>query len=154
MGERTAAEANSNFRCWLLGVDKKKNHCGHGQITIPYIGPKLAHRISYAVFVSEIPAGMNVLHHCDNRSCINPSHLFIGTQADNVTDMIQKGRMVNPTIRCGESNPSSKLTLPQVEEIRSSYVKRKVTLRQLGLKYGVSQAMVSMIVNGQRWSTQ
>jgi hypothetical protein len=54
--------------------------------------PQRAHRASWIIHFGPIPDGLNVLHHCDNRPCVRPSHLFLGTQADNIHDMIAKGR--------------------------------------------------------------
>ncbi len=78
--------------CWpWLGV---KTHYGYGKIRNNYkhVG---AHRIAYELLVGDIPIGLHVLHHCDNRSCVNPGHMFLGTQADNMKDMFTKGRNRN-----------------------------------------------------------
>jgi hypothetical protein len=68
------------------------------------------YRFAYEVFVGPIPEGMSVLHKCDNRRCCNPAHLFIGTQQDNIDDMIAKGR--KPV------GPGRKLSEDEVREIR------------------------------------
>src|SRR6266550_5872844 len=74
-------------QCWeWLGSRSK----GYGRITIN-CGTELAHRISWIVHIGPIPAGLNVLHHCDNPCCVNPSHLFVGTQTDNNRDCSSKG---------------------------------------------------------------
>lgn len=64
----------------MIGSDRKKFY---------------SHRLSWEIHKGEIPPGMNVLHHCDNRKCVNPHHLFIGTQDDNMKDMVSKGRQKN-----------------------------------------------------------
>lgn len=75
--------------CWLF----RGCLVGHGYGRINIAGRLvLAHRASWAIHNGEVPAGKCVLHHCDKPGCINPAHLFLGTQADNVTDMITKGR--------------------------------------------------------------
>jgi hypothetical protein len=110
-------------------------------------GERKAHRAAWAVWRGTIPAGLCVLHRCDNRSCANPSHLFLGTNADNTADMISKerqakgvrngayrhpervprgqrnGRYTKPerTAR-GERSGSAKFTDEQVREIRARYV--------------------------------
>jgi HNH endonuclease len=107
----------------------------------------LAHRFSYELLCGPIPEGLWVLHHCDNRRCVNPTHLFIGDAADNVQDMMNKGRNV---AHKGEKNGNSKLKREQVEEIRkmrSEDVPRKI----VASKFGISTMMVSLITSGKNW---
>lgn len=76
-----------------------KNHLGYGRtyMTLPDKSHKLmtVHRLAYVHFNGPIPEGFVVMHSCDNRCCVNPSHLKVGTQYDNIHDMIDKGRYVN-----------------------------------------------------------
>jgi hypothetical protein len=76
--------------------------------------------------------------------------LFLGTQAENVADMVKKGRRRGGDVS-GEKNPQSRLTWKDVDEIRRRYVPRRVTLRQLADEYGVSETTVSLVVNGKIW---
>ena len=105
-----------------------------------------AHRRYYEVFKGHIPDGMYVLHKCDNRQCINPEHLFLGTADDNMRDMAQKGRSIS-----GERHHNSKLTQRQVDEIRGRYRPRKVTLQQLASEYGISPTHVHRIATHKNW---
>lgn len=73
--------------CWLWqGLKTAKGYGRYGK------GGRRAHRIAYSEFIGEIPSGLLVLHSCDNPSCVNPNHLFLGTSADNTKDMVTKGR--------------------------------------------------------------
>lgn len=84
---------NKTGGCWYWFGDK--NHCGYG--TIRYGGRMaMAHRLAWINRFGDIPDGMLVLHKCDNRKCVNPEHLFIGTQEDNMKDMKSKGRGRKP----------------------------------------------------------
>jgi len=84
--------------CWEWS--KYLNEHGYGRMR--FQGKKeLSHRVSYRVFVGEIPEGMMVLHTCDNRCCVNPAHLFLGTAKDNYEDAFTKGR-VDPVTRAKE----------------------------------------------------
>ena len=82
--------------CWIWM--SKPEGFGYGQIYINYNGKNTkyrTHRLSYEIFTHQIPVGMHVLHECDEPSCVNPHHLFLGTQGDNNRDMHKKGRFVS-----------------------------------------------------------
>lgn len=106
----------------------------------------LAHRYSYTHHRGPIPHGMCVLHSCDVPACVNPDHFFIGTQLDNIADMVAKGRLVPPPAAHGHRNPGSKLTADQVASIRSRYVPKTITLAQLAAEFGVSESTVFHVV--------
>lgn len=89
---------------------------------------------------------MQVLHKCDVRNCVNPDHLFIGTQKDNINDMDSKGRRVNSPKR-REDHHKSVLTEQSVKEILSS----DMTNVSLAKKYGVTQSAISKVRNGRTW---
>ena len=76
---------------------------------------QLAHRLMWEFENGSIPDRLCVLHTCDNRVCVNPNHLFLGTQRDNIQDKHTKGRAAD---QCGEHNNSAKLTADQVRQIR------------------------------------
>lgn len=109
----------------------------------------LTHRFAWTLENGPIPEGLTVCHHCDNPPCVRPSHLFLGTPADNAADKAQKGRAQRLS---GESNPGGgKLTTADVAEIRARYAAGGIYQWQLGREYGVSQAMIGYIVTGQNW---
>lgn len=113
---------------------------GHGLFNLQRI-PRMAHRISWTLINGAIPEGMNVLHHCDNPNCVNPDHLFLGTQADNIRDMCSKGR--NSCGR-GQTHYNAKLTDQQVSEIRAI---NGMTQKQIAAIYGVSREHVRNLRN-------
>jgi len=89
-----------------------------------------------------------VCHKCDNRKCVNPSHLFLGSYADNSKDRDTKGRGADTK---GEKHPSVKLTEAQVREIRNKYANGGITYKQLALEYGVSLQQISHIILRKLW---
>lgn len=122
---------------------------GYGQIAIA-LGAKckrknlLAHRVSYTLYCGEIPDGMVICHTCDNPRCVNPNHLFLGTQQENLADMTSKGRRKYP-VDFGGSNRI--LNEDSVLEILLS----GDTSASLSRKYGVTDAAIRAVRNGITW---
>jgi len=104
-----------------------------------------AHRLSYEIQVGPIPPGLHVLHTCDNPGCVNPGHLWVGTQADNNRDRAAKGRGGGEKRR-GIRNGRAKLTGEQVAKIRRLYASGDISQEGLALAFGVSQPQISRIV--------
>jgi hypothetical protein len=109
-----------------------------------------AHRVIYEILNGKIPDGMCVLHKCDNPGCVNPDHLFLGTQADNVGDMWKKDRHPRDC-QAGEKHSFSKLTEEQVLEIRKCYTWGISTISEMAIEHGVSYGQIWNIVRGRQW---
>ena len=108
-----------------------------------------AHRVSWELAHKRpVPDGFLVCHHCDVPACVNPDHLLLGTQAENLADRDSKGRAVYYR---GAANPTSKLTDDKVREIRQRAAKGE-TRRALAADFGVSSATITHIVHRRAWS--
>lgn len=131
--------------CWFWAghVDA----LGYGRFLA--LGENKAHRVAYKLFHGEIPEGMRVLHECDTRCCVNPSHLFLGSQADNIKDMFSKGRNRNADVR-GERNPMAKASREIVDKIRSM-VDSGAKQIEAAKAFGLSPMTVSRIVRKESW---
>ena len=105
----------------------------------------MAHRLMWRLAYGEHPGLLKVCHKCDNRQCVNPSHLFIGTQKDNVADMIRKNRRAESPR--GEMNFKSKLNDEAVRQIRAA----SGPLRPLANQYGVSVDTIRSVRAGATW---
>lgn len=105
-----------------------------------------AHRLSWILHNGAIPEGLYVRHDCDNPACVNPAHLRIGTQKDNMKDMISRGRQSK-----GEHRYCSILTEEQVLEMRSMFKTGAYTKRQLGKLFGVAEKTAGNVLNRQTW---
>lgn len=115
-----------------------------------------AHRIAYALEVGPIPEGQIVCHRCDVPNCVNPSHLFLGTHADNAADRNRKNRQATgartkPERRArGEAASGAKLTEDEVLNIRYS-LRAGNSVRSVARYYGVSPSAVQFIKSGHTW---
>ena len=132
--------------CWLwLGTINKDGYgfSHHAREKRP-VG---VHRIAYELEFG-IPSAQ-VLHSCDNPPCCNPSHLFSGTQLDNIRDMIAKGRNRPPRGVYGEKHGIAKLTDNEVAMIRAAYMRGGIAQKEIAVQYGMSKAQISRILSGQ-----
>lgn len=137
--------------CWLWLASTKK---GYGQLWVRELGrAALAHRISYELNIGEIPNGLFVCHTCDNPTCVNPNHLFLGTEEDNNRDCYSKGRgsmQRHPELFRGEHGGSAKVSEGDVLEMRR--LRRDgVMLKDLAAQFGISVHGVHSIVTGKTW---
>jgi hypothetical protein len=105
-----------------------------------------AHRLAWKFFRGEIAPGLSVCHKCDVRACVNPEHLFLGTQADNMRDMKERGRSPH-----GEKHSRSKLTAEQVSRIKMMLAEGRMYMSELAREYGVTPATISSIARGTTW---
>lgn len=121
---------------------------GYGSIALPGMKGNMlhVHRASYELFVGPIGEGLQVLHRCDNPSCVAPSHLFSGTQADNMKDMARKGRATTYRREFGRSKITKQVATWIVAECRAGRTHESVA-KQLGL----TRSHVSKITRGEKW---
>jgi len=130
--------------CWIWRAGLNSN--GYGMVR--FQGKvRSAHRVSYELTHKPIPSGMVVMHSCDNKRCVNPNHLSIGTHMDNIQDMDKKGRG-NRVRLPGVRNGRAKLTELDIRSIQGSVESGKA----LSKKWGISQTRISLIRNGKVWS--
>lgn len=138
--------------CWpYVGA---KDKYGYGQImkSSPPTRWARAHRVAYEVFIGPIPTGpdgrpLRVRHTCDNPPCVNPAHLLIGTQGDNMADMVERGRSRGGSMP-GETHPQSKMSDADRERVRTLYASGAANQRELGLMFEVHQVTIHRIVAG------
>lgn len=161
IGKRILIDAVTGCWNWQGSI----NTGGYGTLTVRG-KTRTLHRLNYSRFIGKIPAGICVLHKCDNPRCCNPEHLFLGTQADNVRDMCAKGRartastayppelgLWKPKREPGFKyyTPKShklKLSETQKTEIREKYNTKKYQQNTLAREYGVSNTQIHNIVRG------
>lgn len=130
--------------CWLWTRGLRDHRYGNFYNGIKDVA---AHRYSWVLHNGAIPDGFYVLHRCDNPPCVNPEHLFLGTHAENMQDMMAKGRGNKP---CGELVGRAKLTEQAVGDIRGLYASGMTQLA-IAEVYGVSKAAVQFIVSRRTW---
>lgn len=139
--------SNGPDACWEWTA--YRDPFGYGSIHIASKTPR-AHRVAWTLTNEAIPENMNVLHRCDNPSCCNPAHLFLGTDADNNRDRSAKHRSSYAPANTGSQNARAKLTEAQVLLIRQRHA-NGVTGAQLGREFGITGGNVSEIVRRKIW---
>ena len=134
---------NPNTGCWewVSSLTKK----GYGDFH--YEGrTRLAHRVAMELYLNINPGELHVCHSCDNPRCVNPKHLFLGTNHDNHKDMKQKGRQAR-----GTRLPQAKLTEKQVREIRAALQRGTLSQKEIGNLFGVHQVTINDINLNKSW---
>lgn len=141
--------------CWPW----TRTHNGRGYGTVGLgrreEGRDYAHRIAWTLTNGPVPSGMDICHCCDNPPCCNPSHLFLGTRAENHSDMMQKGRGSAPPRLIGERNGRAKLTPEQVRWLREVCTpgsRDANSASALARQLGVSYPTVLKAVRSQAWT--
>ena len=144
--EKFIPEPNSGCWIWFASNSGEEDSLAYG--CMKYEGKHIsAHRISYELYCSEIPDGMQVLHKCDFPPCVNPEHLFLGTASDNMNDMFAKKR--HP-IKLGIEHYKAKLDWEKVEQIRKLSAKG-MGRREIARLFGVTHGAIGFIVKNQAW---
>ena len=137
---RFLSKVEKSEGCWDWKGSKKIT--GYG--SFHYKGKTYcSSRASYELFVGDIPSGMLVLHKCDRSLCVNPEHLFIGTQLDNIKDMVDKKRQQK-----GESHCHHKLTQDQANAIKDDARPQVIIAKE----YNISKGSVNDIKKGRTWT--
>lgn len=134
-----------NSGCWLWGASTDPN--GYGQARHPTAGRTArVHRLAYEAARGPIPAGLSVLHRCDNPPCCNPDHLFLGTRAENVADMVSKGRQ-----RRGEGRSDAVLTEAAVLDIRRRRAAGE-RIKSIAASHGIPENTARTACFGGTWA--
>jgi DNA-binding XRE family transcriptional regulator len=142
-----AVDIRSEDECWLWqnAIDED----GYGRAnwyTVRGKRVRIAHRIAYEIFYKVEPGELQVCHKCDNPPCVNPHHLFLGTNKDNHADKKAKGRAPK-----GGRNWSSAFYDKHIPEVRRLRFEEKLTNKQIAQRYGVSESTISHICTGRSW---
>jgi len=111
----------------------------------------VAHRVAWMLTFGDVPVGMSICHHCDNPPCCNPSHLWAGTHAENMRDMMVKGRNHSPGLSPNTPFRETRFRWPLVRTMRAIYATGKVSTALLGRVVGIGQSAAYNIVHNRTW---
>lgn len=142
VAERFWAKVDKSGECWLwTGARSRSSDGSPGYGNFRAAGENISsHRFSWVLAFGEVPVGKLVLHRCDVRNCVNPEHLFLGDYADNMADMMAKGRF-----RMGRRN---RLTSEDVELIRLTAETLPVTQAAIAKAWGISGSVIHHVLRG------
>lgn len=132
--------------CWEWTGSKDGGN--YGVYRSPNLPDDKAHRLSWIFYNTEIPEGLLVCHKCDNPSCVNPNHLFLGTDKDNVLDKMNKGRFIKMR---GKLNGRCKLSVDDVRDIRELH-NDGLSYKQISKIYSIGMTQIGRIIRGESWS--
>jgi len=141
LSERFWEKVSKTDTCWLWTAGTTKS--GYGSIRINGAA-KRAHRVAYEMLVGPIPEGAVLLHSCDTPACVNPAHLSIGSQKENIHDAIEKGRHCH-----GEKHWNYKISPQIIKDIQSAHV-GGATGRAIAKHFAISESLVSKILSGKK----
>lgn len=158
--ERFWEKVKKTDTCWIWTGSKRNKGYGAFSYTV---GGRLiqgrAHRYSYELHKGAIRPGYFVLHKCDNPACVNPDHLFLGTNEDNIRDMLKKGRHIAGGTHCGDEGDwkrgtkhhAAKLTEEDVRELRRLHATGEWSYSQLGKRFQIGPSAAYKIVKRLLW---
>jgi hypothetical protein len=112
---------------------------------------QLAYRVAWRLTYGPIPENKQINHRCDVRACVEPTHLWLGTQAENMADMAAKGRRKGISGISGEDNATAKINWKVVREIRTLRERDGMALYKLASKFGISRSQVHNIITYKQW---
>lgn len=149
LATRFWSKVDTSGDCWLWTAYLRPDGYGEFRVGGRAGRSARAHRVVYELVNGPIPDGLSVCHRCDNRRCVNPAHLFLGTAADNAADRDGKGRGHGPY---NPSHHKAKLIAQQIADIRAALAEgKRGTAARLARQYGVSQHCISLIRHGRTY---
>ena len=151
-----AAQGSLEARLWNRVDRRGPDECwewqggctalGYGAITLPGGRGGRTHRVAWMLAHGPIPTGAWVLHHCDNRRCCNPAHLYLGGIRENNRDRDERNRLCH-----GDKHPSAKLTAALVLDLRRRWAAGGLTWGQLAREHGVTPRAIKLAITGKTW---